>query len=97
MGNKSKPPPPLPIPEPNREDISDAPRAEIEDFLRTQASQLKNELPKGYGFALLIFDFGPDGFMSWMSNAEREDMVRAMKEFIALAEGRRMPMPKGLQ
>lgn len=41
----------------------------------------------GYGFALFIFPFGL-GFMSCISNANRDDMLAAMKEFIARAEGR---------
>jgi len=45
------------------------------------------------GFALLIFPFkkpdDPDqGRVNYMSNAERKDMLTAMKEFIARAEGR---------
>ena len=34
------------------------------------------------GFALLIFDFGEDGNLAWVSNAEREDMIKALQEFI---------------
>jgi hypothetical protein len=34
-----------------------------------------------WGFALMLFSFdGPE--FSWISNAERADMVRAMQEFI---------------
>ncbi len=42
-----------------------------------------------YGFALLVFDFGegPDNKINFISNADREDMLVAMKEFIARAEG----------
>lgn len=44
---------------------------------------------KSYGFALLVFPFNGDaGRMNYISNAEREDMIVAMKEFIANAEGR---------
>ena len=32
------------------------------------------------GFGLLIFDFGADGRVFWISNADRKDMVEAMKE-----------------
>lgn len=40
------------------------------------------------GFALLVFSFGEGGFLNYVSNAQREDMLCAMKEFIARAEGR---------
>lgn len=35
------------------------------------------------GFCLLVFDFGPGGFMNYISNANRDDMTRAMQEFVA--------------
>lgn len=41
---------------------------------------------KGYGFCLLVFDFNTKGRMNYISNADRADMVTAMKEFIANAE-----------
>lgn len=40
------------------------------------------------GFALLVFPFGDTGRTNYISNAERKDMLNAMKEFIARAEGR---------
>lgn len=40
----------------------------------------------GYGFALFMFSFGDDPEMTWISNAERPDMVRALKEFIEKSE-----------
>jgi hypothetical protein len=47
------------------------------------------ERPKRVGFAMLIFEFGPEdrGRVNYISNAERKDMLVAMKEFIARAEG----------
>jgi hypothetical protein len=43
-----------------------------------------------YGFCLLVFPFGhgDDNRINYICNAEREDMITAMKEFIARAEGR---------
>lgn len=43
--------------------------------------------PHGCGFALLVFDFGDKGRMNYISNGTREDMIAAMKEFIARSEG----------
>lgn len=47
-------------------------------------------LPEGWGFALLIFTTGdnhdehgqPTGTMTYISSAQRADMVKAMEEFI---------------
>jgi hypothetical protein len=37
------------------------------------------------GFALLIFDFGgpPHSNLHWISNAQRTDMIAALREFLA--------------
>ncbi len=36
------------------------------------------------GFAILVFNFGESsGGLAYISNARREDMIEAMKEFIA--------------
>ena len=41
------------------------------------------------GFALLVFDLNStEGRMNWISNAEREGMMAALKEFIAKHDGR---------
>ena len=42
------------------------------------------------GFAILFFPFGgPDGGrVNYISNGRREDMIAAMKEWLARAEGR---------
>jgi len=41
-----------------------------------------------YGFCLFMFQFGEGGFTNYISNANREDMLATLKEFIANAEGR---------
>lgn len=48
------------------------------------------------GFALLIFPFGdaPEGRVNYISNAQRKDMIVALKEFIARNEGRYHPAPE---
>lgn len=52
---------------------------------------------KPYGFTLLVFDYGDSGYMNYISNANREDMIAAMKEFIAKHEGRSHDAPKTKQ
>jgi hypothetical protein len=63
-------------------------RFEIDDedkkrALRTIGVLIDGEVPVGMGFAVLLFDFGPGGALYYISNAERADMITAMKEFIA--------------
>lgn len=43
--------------------------------------------PKTTGFVLLAFKFGDEGRMNYISNAERDCMVKAMREFICRATG----------
>lgn len=35
-----------------------------------------------YGFALFMFSFDDESEMTWISNAERASMIKALKEFI---------------
>lgn len=47
--------------------------------------------PKKVGFVLLTFEFGIEdgsGRVNYISNADRRDMIVAMKEWLARAEGR---------
>lgn len=48
----------------------------------TALSRTIADMVKPYGFALLIFDFGDSGRMNYMSNANRTDMIKALKELI---------------
>lgn len=53
-----------------------------EKMLNDLGSFLRSAMPPGWGFSLMIFSFGEDGSMFYTSNARREDMIRAMQEFI---------------
>ncbi len=46
--------------------------------------------PKQFGFALFIFEFGKTegGRVNYVSNADRPDMLVAVREWLARAEGR---------
>lgn len=51
----------------------------IEADAREIADVIGAQMPKGWGFALLFFDFnGPES--SWISNANRSDMVKMLRE-----------------
>lgn len=43
---------------------------------------IASQMPPGWGFALLVFTFGDGGTMTYISNAQREDMLKAMQEFM---------------
>jgi hypothetical protein len=69
----------------------------IEERHREAMNELGHVLAdifKGYGFALLVFDFNQSGRMNYLSNAARPEMLAAMKEFIANAEGRGHRAPR---
>lgn len=61
---------------------------EIERLLKDIGASIGAALPDGFGFNLLIFNFGEGGATFYISNAQRADMLKAMKEFIAKQEGR---------
>lgn len=73
-------------------------RPEVRQQMREIGDLIGDALPKGYGFALLVFDLGtPSGFMNYISNAKREDMLVAFKEFLAHEEGRAPQTSETLQ
>lgn len=57
-----------------------------EATLKEIGKLIGGKMPPGYGFSLLIFKFGKGGGMFYISDAQRADMLKAMKEFIANAE-----------
>lgn len=52
--------------------------------LQRIAAMIQAELPEGWGFGLLMFEFSPipGGPLLWVSNGQRPDMIAAMKEYI---------------
>ncbi len=59
---------------------------EIEVTLKEIGHLIGGKLPKGWGFNLMLFDFGKKGSMFYIANAERQDVINQMKEFIAKYE-----------
>lgn len=55
---------------------------EIEVVLKELGHFIGDKLPAGWGFNLMIFDFGNKGSMFYLSNAERQDVINQMREFI---------------
>ena len=51
-----------------------------EEGLRKAMKTLEGFFPRGTGLALMAFSFGePKGFLSWISNADRKDMISALR------------------
>lgn len=70
---------------------------EVQAVGESIADVIAGSLPPGHGFALLIFEFGHGGNVSWISNAERDGLVAAMKDVIAKLEGRVLDAPERTQ
>ena len=62
-----------------RRDLPDT-LANREQLLRACMQALTKQFPPGTGLAVLAFDFGEGGHMSWISNAHRQDMIKALRE-----------------
>lgn len=54
----------------------------IEARAQTLARTLDDKMPDGWGFALLMFQFGPGGALSWISSAARDDTARMLVELL---------------
>ena len=54
------------------------------DVLQLIAKDIKGKLPESMGFALLAYDFGDadDRRMMYIANSNREDVLKAMLEFV---------------
>ena len=57
---------------------------EANDVLQSIAKDIKEKLPENMGFALLAYEFGEaeDKRMLYVSNSNREDVMKAMVEFL---------------
>lgn len=53
------------------------------NVLQNIAKDIKAKLPKGMGFALLTYEFGDaeNRRMMYISNSNREDVIKSMLEF----------------
>lgn len=55
---------------------------EVQAMLKDIGQKLHGSMPEGFGFALLMFSFGEGGATFYISDAQRDDMIKAMQEFI---------------
>jgi len=75
----AEPPPPAVVEPPNYQTDDDA---AVRPIAKDLGRLIAEQLPDGWGFTLLLFSFGPGGSLSYLSNADRSDMLQMMKEFI---------------
>ena len=56
----------------------------VEEKLKEIGRTIRESMPDGFGFTLLIISYegAPNGSMFYMSSAERDTMIAAMREFI---------------
>jgi len=59
---------------------------DVKKRMNELARAIDTEIPLGTGFVLLMFDFGEGGFMNYISNAQRDAMIPALKELISMLE-----------
>ena len=59
----------------------------LEETARSMAREIGPSFDAaGAGFALLGFSFGEGGWMTYVSNANRHDMIKALKEMVEKLE-----------
>ena len=58
----------------------------VKSRMQNIARKVDEELPDNFGFVVLAFKFNEKGEMIYVSNANREDVVKSMKEFIEKTE-----------
>jgi len=68
--------------------VIDPKRTKVRAKLQRLARYLDGRTPVGWGFALMMFPFGsaPDRTAEWVSNADRAEMPRLLREFAAHLE-----------
>ncbi len=76
-------------------------RGFMQRLASTVDGMLRKKFKRKIGFTILLFELNEfsGGRVNYISNADRADMIAAMKEWIARQEGRYVepdPMKKGL-
>lgn len=58
------------------------------EIMRSAAAAVKKEIPEGYGFMILVFEFNKPGISNYISNAQRPDMIKSLRETADRLENR---------
>lgn len=65
----------------------------MEQSTRAIADMILPVLPPGVGFTLMLFTYGDGGWLTYLSTADRADMLRTLKDQIARLEREAPPQP----
>jgi hypothetical protein len=55
-------------------------RREVEEHCSLIAHEIKNNIPAGMGFVLLVSTLGAGGFSAYMSSQHRGDTIKLLRE-----------------
>lgn len=58
------------------------PIEDLEAVRNGLGAALSEALPEGVGFTLILFDFGKGGNITYLSNAQREDMEQTLADLL---------------
>jgi hypothetical protein len=61
--------------------------AELEATARRLGRRIGADLPKTVGFVVWLFEWGHEGWATYVSNAQRPDMIKALEELLAKLKG----------
>ena len=69
-------------------DLKREQQEKVKNKMKEIARMVDNELPENFGFVVLAFPFGENeqNRLQYVANAQREDVINAMKEFIQKTE-----------
>ena len=56
--------------------------AKLEAQARKLGHAIGDDLPQGIGFVVWLFEFGNDGWATYVSNAQRASMIEALEELL---------------
>ena len=69
--------------------------AEIRQMGKLVDKALNPGPEKRIGFTLLLFNFGEGGYTTYISNGNRDDVIKSLKEFLIYVETQRDVPPWG--
>ena len=53
---------------------------EAENEARKLGRLIKSNMPQGFGFTLVLYSYGADGVMTYLSSGVREDCIKMLRE-----------------
>lgn len=58
----------------------------MKDNMNRIAKHIQASLPPNWGFALFLFEYGEGGNCTYISSADRDNVIDAMREWITFQE-----------